>query len=126
MGSARFRWFHEFGCCECIDSTCLDYGKGEALCSRCNAEHLGTGDEEDDLPQDDVLYDDEIEYDDTEDGEDDENTVTGVPPLHVEEEKVVKQVADGKKQLHRDTAGATAQLNVMDSLDNLWISWPVP
>ncbi len=33
MGSARFRWFHEYGCCECIGSTCLDFGKGE--CSIC-------------------------------------------------------------------------------------------
>ena len=27
MGAARYRWFHEHGCCECIGSTCLDFGK---------------------------------------------------------------------------------------------------
>jgi len=35
MGAARYRWFHQYGCCECIGSTCLDYGKGEALCTKC-------------------------------------------------------------------------------------------
>ena len=35
MGSARYRWFHEFGCCQCIGSTCLGYGKNEPLCLRC-------------------------------------------------------------------------------------------
>lgn len=38
MGAARYRWFHEHGCCECIGSTCLDYGKGEALCMHCPPE----------------------------------------------------------------------------------------
>ena len=120
MGAARFRWFHEFGCCECIDSTCLDYGKGEALCSKCSADHLGDDEEEDDLIEDDIMYDEneDVEYDDAEDGETGENTITGVPPLQVEEEQVVQEVPNGKNKVDRATVGATAQLNV-DSLDNL-------
>ena len=120
MGAARFRWFHEFGCCECIDSTCLDYGKGEALCSKCSADHLGDDEEEDDLIEDDITYDEneDVEYDDAEDGETEENTITGVPPLQVEEEQVVQEVPNGKNKVDRATVGATAQLNV-DSLDNL-------
>ncbi|ELU17863.1 hypothetical protein CAPTEDRAFT_165012 [Capitella teleta] len=35
MGAARYRWFHEHGCCECVGSSCLDYGKAEALCYKC-------------------------------------------------------------------------------------------
>ena len=35
MGAARYRWFHEHGCCECIGSTCLDFGKGEPHCLKC-------------------------------------------------------------------------------------------
>ena len=118
MGAARFRWFHEFGCCECIDSTCLDYGKGEALCTRCSADHLGD-DGEDEVTEADVVSDEneEIEYDDSEDVEADENRVTGVPPLQVEEEQVVQEVTEHEKD--RSVLGATAQLNAVDSLDNL-------
>ena len=35
MGAARYRWFHADACCQCIGTTCLDYGKGESLCQRC-------------------------------------------------------------------------------------------
>lgn len=35
MGAARYRWFHAHGCCECIGSTCLDFGKGEPHCLKC-------------------------------------------------------------------------------------------
>lgn len=34
MGAAKYRWFHT-GCCECIGSSCLSYGKKKALCSEC-------------------------------------------------------------------------------------------
>lgn len=37
MGAARYRWFHDYGCCECIGATCLDFGKGEPLCLQCPA-----------------------------------------------------------------------------------------
>ncbi|XP_067935895.1 twisted gastrulation protein homolog 1-A-like [Watersipora subatra] len=36
MGAARFRWFHNRGCCECIGDKCIDYGRNEALCERCS------------------------------------------------------------------------------------------
>lgn len=26
MGAARYRWFHEQGCCQCIGDTCISYG----------------------------------------------------------------------------------------------------
>ena len=35
MGAAKYRWFHEYGCCECIGSRCLGYGKKDALCRQC-------------------------------------------------------------------------------------------
>ncbi|XP_054748468.1 twisted gastrulation protein homolog 1-A-like [Lytechinus pictus] len=34
MGAAKYRWFHT-GCCECVGSTCLSYGKKKALCRDC-------------------------------------------------------------------------------------------
>ena len=30
MGASSYRWFHEYGCCECIGHTCLNYGNGES------------------------------------------------------------------------------------------------
>ena len=39
------------GCCECIGDTCIDYGKNQPLCSRCNADY--------EIEEDDV----EVEYD---------------------------------------------------------------
>ena len=44
MGAARYRWFHEHGCCECIGSTCFDYGNRAPRCLRCP---LSIEDEED-------------------------------------------------------------------------------
>ncbi|XP_076469857.1 twisted gastrulation protein homolog 1-A-like [Babylonia areolata] len=35
MGAAKYRWFHEYGCCQCIGSTCLDYGLNEPHCLHC-------------------------------------------------------------------------------------------
>jgi len=55
MGAARYRWFHADACCQCIGSTCLDYGKGESLCLRCPE------------PLEDV-EDDYYYYDDDDDG----------------------------------------------------------
>jgi len=47
MGAARYRWFHSDGCCECIGTTCLDYGKGESLCLNCPVQQEeDVGDEE--------------------------------------------------------------------------------
>ena len=38
MGAARYRWFHEYGCCQCVGSTCIDYGLSEPRCLRCPAD----------------------------------------------------------------------------------------
>lgn len=35
MGAARYRWFHEHGCCQCIGSTCLNYGINKPKCHAC-------------------------------------------------------------------------------------------
>lgn len=35
MGAARYRWFHEQGCCQCIGDTCVSYGlnrQGNSVC----------------------------------------------------------------------------------------------
>lgn len=71
MGAARYRWFHEYGCCECIGSTCLDFGKGEALCLKCSATSVEDDDDEeaDTNTQTEHAGDDDDEKDD-----DDEDT----------------------------------------------------
>ncbi|KAH9515756.1 Twisted gastrulation protein 1-B [Bulinus truncatus] len=38
MGAAKFRWFHSNGCCQCVGSTCYDYGLNEPKCLRCLAD----------------------------------------------------------------------------------------
>ncbi|XP_023217070.1 twisted gastrulation protein homolog 1-A-like isoform X2 [Centruroides sculpturatus] len=48
MGSSSCRWFHD-GCCECIGSTCLNYGMNEGRCLECPKEF----DSEDDLIESD-------------------------------------------------------------------------
>lgn len=30
----QFRWFHD-GCCECVGSTCINYGVNESRCRHC-------------------------------------------------------------------------------------------
>jgi len=35
MGAAKFRWFHEHGCCQCVGSSCFDYGLSNPQCLRC-------------------------------------------------------------------------------------------
>ncbi|XP_074645550.1 twisted gastrulation protein homolog 1-A-like [Tubulanus polymorphus] len=37
MGATKMRWFHQYGCCQCIGSTCFDYGLDEARCANCPA-----------------------------------------------------------------------------------------
>ncbi|XP_035225566.1 protein twisted gastrulation-like [Stegodyphus dumicola] len=34
MGASNYRWFHD-GCCECVGSTCLNYGINESRCLDC-------------------------------------------------------------------------------------------
>ncbi|XP_013382169.1 twisted gastrulation protein homolog 1-A [Lingula anatina] len=46
MGAARFRWFHEQGCCECISSECLDYGKSTPMCLNCQSKNEVDDDDE--------------------------------------------------------------------------------
>lgn len=38
MGAAKYRWFHNEGCCQCIGNTCIDYGLNEAMCLDCKDE----------------------------------------------------------------------------------------
>ncbi|ESO98443.1 hypothetical protein LOTGIDRAFT_231460 [Lottia gigantea] len=35
MGAAKYRWFHDNACCECISSTCYDYGLNQPQCLKC-------------------------------------------------------------------------------------------
>lgn len=113
MGAARFRWFHEYGCCECIDSTCLDYGKGEALCTQCSAEYLGDDDDVENDVSEEVLYE---EYEDLE---------QEVPPaqLKVAEEKVIEEVEEPEREntSERDLGvlESSVRVNSVDALDNL-------
>lgn len=64
MGAARYRWFHEYGCCECIGSTCLDFGKGEALCLKCSAISVDDGDDDDDDTDTNTETEEDVEEDD--------------------------------------------------------------
>ncbi|XP_055683051.1 protein twisted gastrulation [Lutzomyia longipalpis] len=34
MGATSYRWFHD-GCCECVGSTCINYGINESRCLMC-------------------------------------------------------------------------------------------
>ena len=89
MGAASYRWFNEHGCCECIGSSCLDYGMGEPRCLRCPTErdelrhdspqdHLYNYAREvneksfthDDEEEEDAEEDDDWDVDDEEDFED--------------------------------------------------------
>lgn len=38
MGAAKYRWFHNEGCCQCIGDTCIDYGLNEPMCLLCREE----------------------------------------------------------------------------------------
>ncbi|XP_064641483.1 twisted gastrulation protein homolog 1-A-like [Lineus longissimus] len=38
MGASKMRWFNNDGCCQCIGSSCLDYGMNESKCQRCSLE----------------------------------------------------------------------------------------
>ncbi|XP_037069196.1 twisted gastrulation protein homolog 1-B-like isoform X2 [Pollicipes pollicipes] len=56
MGASGFRWFHN-GCCECVGSTCINFGINESRCLRCT--------EDDDSDISDTELDDAlIEYGD--------------------------------------------------------------
>lgn len=33
-GASSYRWFHD-GCCECVGSTCINYGVNESRCKHC-------------------------------------------------------------------------------------------
>ena len=35
MGAAKYRWFQNAGCCQCIGDTCIDYGLNEPMCLLC-------------------------------------------------------------------------------------------
>jgi len=59
MGAARYRWFHAAGCCQCIGPTCLDFGRGESLCSRCPPPPPAR-DELEELDLDDYYYYDDV------------------------------------------------------------------
>lgn len=38
MGSTKYRWFHNEGCCQCIGDTCIDYGLNEPKCLECRGD----------------------------------------------------------------------------------------
>ncbi|CAH1780334.1 unnamed protein product [Owenia fusiformis] len=62
MGSARYRWFHDHGCCQCVGTTCVDYGKKKPLCLKCP---LPPGEEENNYdyqpPRTDYVEENEID-----------------------------------------------------------------
>lgn len=35
MGAAKYRWFQNEGCCQCIGDMCIDYGLNEPMCLLC-------------------------------------------------------------------------------------------
>lgn len=57
--STLFRWFHD-GCCECVGSTCINYGINDSRCTFCPEP------DESELDLDELLEEDELDY-----GEDD-------------------------------------------------------
>ncbi|XP_063705585.1 protein twisted gastrulation-like [Culicoides brevitarsis] len=57
MGASSYRWFHD-GCCECVGSTCVNFGINESRCLSCpeNKETFNTADWDDDVPLDQYDY----------------------------------------------------------------------
>lgn len=51
MGATSYRWFHD-GCCECVGSSCINYGINDSRCVQC-PEHKDDGLEE--IPNEDDL-----------------------------------------------------------------------
>lgn len=45
IGASSYRWFHD-GCCECVGSTCINYGIDESQCAECS--NYGEDEDEDD------------------------------------------------------------------------------
>ncbi|XP_037814020.1 protein twisted gastrulation-like, partial [Lucilia sericata] len=59
-GASSYRWFHD-GCCECVGSTCLNYGVNESRCKFCPEEEDEEFDEVDQhFENDDGSYEFEI------------------------------------------------------------------
>ncbi|XP_013103764.1 protein twisted gastrulation [Stomoxys calcitrans] len=51
-GASGYRWFHD-GCCECVGSTCINYGLNESRCRNCpEPKDLGDDFDEDEDMQD--------------------------------------------------------------------------
>lgn len=85
MGAARYRWFHEQGCCQCIGDTCISYGLNSPKCLQCppqedEAENQleevnklieNTVDEEEDLDEEFDEDEDELDEEEEEEGEED-------------------------------------------------------
>ncbi|XP_037823055.1 protein twisted gastrulation isoform X1 [Lucilia sericata] len=51
-GASSYRWFHD-GCCECVGSTCINYGVNESRCRNC-PESKDLGEEFDDALDEDM------------------------------------------------------------------------
>uniref|UniRef100_A0A1I8PHY4 Protein twisted gastrulation n=1 Tax=Stomoxys calcitrans TaxID=35570 RepID=A0A1I8PHY4_STOCA len=60
-GASSYRWFHD-GCCECVGSTCLNYGVNESRCKHCPELEDEPEEGEDDMYEgfDDNLVDNSI------------------------------------------------------------------
>ncbi|KAK3085411.1 hypothetical protein FSP39_002919, partial [Pinctada imbricata] len=80
MGAARYRWFHDHGCCQCIGSTCISYGKNSPHCLKCpdpddqddlNDDNLNNA--VNDLPEDNDNDDDDNDNDLDDDDDDDDD-----------------------------------------------------
>lgn len=57
-GASSYRWFHD-GCCECVGSTCINYGVNESRCKFCPEDEDEEHEDFDDLEEDD-FYEFEI------------------------------------------------------------------
>ncbi|KAM7358548.1 protein twisted gastrulation-like [Cochliomyia hominivorax] len=58
-GASSYRWFHD-GCCECVGSTCLNYGVNESRCKFCPEEDEEEFDDFNEDLEDDTVYEFEI------------------------------------------------------------------
>uniref|UniRef100_A0A336K423 CSON000479 protein n=1 Tax=Culicoides sonorensis TaxID=179676 RepID=A0A336K423_CULSO len=57
MGASSYRWFLD-GCCECVGSTCINFGINESRCSFCpeTKDSFNTADWDDEIPLDQLDY----------------------------------------------------------------------
>lgn len=92
MGASRYRWFHEHGCCQCIGSSCINYGLNKPKCHLCPNEDED-GDDSDIHEENEVVVD-EIEEEDNIIEEVKNEEIQGLEDSIIKEKEILKEEVD--------------------------------